>query len=130
MNYKGISILLVLLDIDLKIPFDMPHKLCGMLEGIRAGTKKQEIYLFPEVNGTQVFLKRKCSINCVNGMLEGCLSTCNTYTAHWICDNENFHGSPEYYYNQQRRADTRETGRQLLDVTSLWALALRQTIQC
>ena len=46
-----------MLDIDLKVPFDMPRKLCGWYARRKslAGKNKQGIDLFSKVKRTQVF---------------------------------------------------------------------------
>ena len=60
-----------MLDIYLKISFDMPRKLCGWhaRRKLDTWTKNiQEIDLFPKVNSAQVFLQRRCRVNYVDGM--------------------------------------------------------------
>ena len=53
--------------------------------------------------GRQLIIKLKgwkCRVNCVAGMLEGCMSTCNVYEADWRCDHKNLLERLKQLYNQ------------------------------
>ena len=66
------------LNIDLKILFDMPLKLCGWHDKSKSDTGtelKKKKDQFTLGNRAPVF--RKCCVNCVGGMLEGRMSMSN-----------------------------------------------------